>query len=1118
MSPLRLVVAGLRHYWPAQLALAVGAAVATAVITGALVVGDSMRGSLRDLALDRLGRVEAALVAPGLFRSALADETERRLAERASASQPSAVIAPALLLPCSAESTAGQPRRAGRVQLIGCDRRFFSLVPMPGGDPRPPAAGETFINAELAERLGVEPGDSILVRIAQLGGIPAESALGKKQETVETLRVRVAAIVSGAGAGQFALRPSQQTTPVAYLSLEWLCERLDHTGKANALLAGGRSLSETEWNKALEPQLDDFGLTLRADQGYVDLSSQQMVIEPALEAALSKRLAGGVVQPVLTYLANTLAVGDRSIPYSTVSAVDLARQPPLGPLSMADGKPIAPLSDEEIVLNRWAADQLAAKPGDTIRLDYFEPETSEGRTVERSARFRLKAVAEMTGQTIAAGWTPEVRGITDRQSIAQWNPPFPFDARRVRPADEEYWNRYRATPKAFVSLAAGRRLWASRFGQTTSLRVVGSAAPIESLELQPEAGNLHFRPVRAQALAAAQGTTPFGVLFLMFSFFLIAAALMLVSLLFRLSVEARASQIGLLAAVGLPSRVIGRLLRTEAMIVALVALAPGLLLGVIYAQLLVLGLTTWWVQSITVPFLSFHVEATSLLMGGGAGLALSYIVLARSASQFARREPRGLLAGRLESQTFGRVGRPWGVVTLTAMLVIGLAVALVAPVDEATKAGLFFTIGMLALASYAAVVWRLLRQGRTGAAIRPGRRNLLPLAVRDAARHPTRSALSIGLMASASFIIVAVSAFQLDPGRVPIDKATGNGGFALLAESDQPIYHDVNSADGRRELGFSADESRQLDAATIIGLRVAGGDDASCLNLYRPRQPRLLGVNQRLAAWGGFAWSALPSAHREHPWRALSSASTGADGVPIVNCIVDQSTAAYSLGLWRGVGETFDIVDGQGKPLRLQVAGLLNNSIFQGSVLIDDEALLAHFPAASGQRYFLVATTQAAADAALLDRMLGDYGFQTTSTTQRLAALAAVQNTYLAAFRSLGGLGLLLGGIGVAVVQLRNVLARQREFALLVALGWSRRQVQSLVRWENVLLLSAGLLGGLFSAVLAISPQLVRGQAGLPWMETAATVLVVFAVGMTVGQWAAGRAARAIPALTLRGN
>ena len=74
MTPFRFVLASLRHYRRIHIAVALGVAVATAVLTGALLVGDSVRGSLRDLTLQRLGRIDSALVGGQMFRAALADE------------------------------------------------------------------------------------------------------------------------------------------------------------------------------------------------------------------------------------------------------------------------------------------------------------------------------------------------------------------------------------------------------------------------------------------------------------------------------------------------------------------------------------------------------------------------------------------------------------------------------------------------------------------------------------------------------------------------------------------------------------------------------------------------------------------------------------------------------------------------------------------------------------------------------------------------------------------------------------------------------------------------------------------------------------------------------------
>src|SRR5687767_2054823 len=101
MTPSRLILAGLRLHARAHLAVALGVMTATAVVTGALVVGDSVRGSLRGLTFERLGRVDHALVAPGFFRQELAAELRTAFGERGPTAQYADAL-PVLLLPGSA--------------------------------------------------------------------------------------------------------------------------------------------------------------------------------------------------------------------------------------------------------------------------------------------------------------------------------------------------------------------------------------------------------------------------------------------------------------------------------------------------------------------------------------------------------------------------------------------------------------------------------------------------------------------------------------------------------------------------------------------------------------------------------------------------------------------------------------------------------------------------------------------------------------------------------------------------------------------------------------------------------------------------------------------------------
>jgi hypothetical protein len=456
---------------------------------------------------------------------------------------------------------------------------------------------------------------------------------------------------------------------------------------------------------------------------------------------------------------------------------------------------------------------------------------------------------------------------------------------------------------------------------------------------------------------------------------------------------------------------------------------------------------------------------------------------------------------------------------LLALIAGGVVGLSRAHLGEEVEAASFFCAGALTLLACLLLVGIHLRRGAIGQAVALGRGNLLRMAFRNAARNPGRSTLSIGLVASACFLIAAVSAFHADPTRQAPDRQSGNGGFALVAESDQPIYQDLNRAEGRRELGFSRADRQLLAATTTIALRSKSGDDASCLNLYQPLRPTVLGVPRAMIERGGFAWAASAAgsrAEQENPWRLLEKPlPPDPDGVTPIPVVIEQATAMYSLHLWRGVGESYTVPDGRGGTVRLRVVGLLSNSLFQGVLLLGEDFFLRLFPEVTGQQFFLIETPpdKTAAVRKVLEPALRDYGFAAETTAQRLAGFMAVQNTYLSTFQSLGGLGLLLGTVGLGAVQLRNVLERRRQLALLRAVGFRRSLLAWMVMLESGLLLLGGLALGILAALIAVLPHLLFGGAAVPWQSLGILLGLVLLVGFA-SSLAAVRRALAAPLLS----
>ncbi len=341
-----------------------------------------------------------------------------------------------------------------------------------------------------------------------------------------------------------------------------------------------------------------------------------------------------------------------------------------------------------------------------------------------------------------------------------------------------------------------------------------------------------------------------------------------------------------------------------------------------------------------------------------------------------------------------------------------------------------------------------------------------------------------------------------------------------MASSDQPIYQNLNTAEGRDDLAFSSKADEVLSKCTTVELRVEAGDDASCLNLYQPTQPRVLGVPERLVQRGGFAWAgtaATTPEEKANPWLLLDRPlKDDPDGTPVIPAIVDFNTAQYSLHQG-ALGDRLTITDGLGRTVQLQWVGFLQNSIFQGELLIGEQPFLKLFPEVSGYRFFLVDTLDQPLTEVQqsLETSLGDYGFDAQSSAARLEAFFAVQNTYLSTFQSLGGLGLLLGTFGLATVQLRSVLERRGELALMRTAGFRRSLLARLVMIENSLLLLAGLAVGVFAALVAVLPHWLGGGASVPWLSLAGTLTTVLVVGLLAGLFAVRATLRAqlLPAL-----
>ncbi len=1098
MSLARLIYRSWQFYWRSHLGVLLGTLLAAAILTGSLVVGNSVRFSLWQMAAARLGKTTLTLTAGDrFFRADLARDLEAKLA---------VPVAPVLLLR-GAVTVSDGTRRANEVQVVCVDARFDNFSPTPvsvaNRSTNNIASDEVGLSEALARRLQVQIGATVVVRLEPPGAVSRDLPLSGRSDDSLALRLRVRSIAGEAQFGRFSLQGNQAPALSVFLPLAALQQQIQQAGRANVLLLGaapsGTAVSEAQANAALAAvwTTADADLELRTlpGSGPLELRTPRVFLDPVIAAAA--RAADPKAIGVLTYFVNEIRRGDRATPYSFIAAA-----PP------GNGAPA--LADDEIAINQWLADDLGAQPGDELTLRYFV--LGERRQLrEATARFRVRMITPLAADP---SWMPDFPGLADTENCRDWKPGIPLDLDRIRSQDEAYWNQYRGTPKAFVTLAAGQRLWGNRFGQLTAMRfatggetgrrTAGEVGRALLQKISPAALGFTFTDVQGRARQASATSQDFGQLFLGFSFFLIVAALLLTALLFAFNLEQRNAQVGLLRALGFSDRKVRLILLLEGAGVAVLGTLLGLPAGLAFTQLTLRALATVWRGAVGAGDFFYHAELTSLLTGAGLSLFAAFGAMALTQRGQTRRALAALLASGAEVESGGAPARGWRANLGWGIGVIGLfsAVALVLTADSgkgAEMAETFFCAGLLALIAglgftHQWLVWmnRTARQARSLAAV----------GWRNASRRRARSLTTVSVLAVGVFMVVAVSAFHQNPRATAAARHSGTGGFALYGQAALPIYEDLNTVAGRAGFNLPAETLRDV---SVVPLRVRAGDDASCLNLNRALQPRLLAVSpaelQRRQAFA-FSQALGEKSGGGGAWDLLNLPTTN-DVVPAVG---DEQTVRWALG--KALGDTLDYTDDRGRAFKVQIVGILTSSILQGGLLISEPNFIQRFPSIAGYRAFLVDAPPERADAVaeLLTRQLQDKGLAMQPAWQRLADFMAVENTYLGIFQALGGLGLLLGSLGLGIVVLRNVLERRNELALLQAVGFRPTQLQRLVLSEHWLLVVLGLVIGLGAALLAIYPAFSSVAAAAP-SATVGLTLLALAVGGVFWCWLATRLA-----------
>ncbi len=1054
MSLFKLILKSAWNFRKLNLTIILGIALSTAILVGALIIGDSVKYSLQQITVQRLGKTSQVITAgERLFGQKLATELVEKTGTETAA-----------LLRCNGFGVIGGGKlRINQLAVWGVDATIGNFASYP--ELFQLQNNEVAINENLASLSGLKIGDEFLLRVNKLNTFPANTPFVSEKEATVSFRVRVLRILKPDELGNFNLKNIQSAPRNVFMNLDWLNRQMGLQQKANVLLVA-EGVSDAELIKNLQKcwKLEDLNLKLRENQelNYTELISDRVFVEPAVAQFCLNKMPGS--QAVFSYFINQFTLNGRQTPYSFVSSDPT-------------------LSSNQISVSKWLAEDLKTKPGDAIKLSYFEVGPLR-RLVLKDTTFVVSQVFEQTGKNADQNLMPVIPGLSDVGNCRDWKTGVPVDLMKIRPQDEAYWKAFKGTPKAFVSLETAQKLWKNRFGQSTAIRVEGlKKAELEKqllAGLTPSQMGFDVKNVKTDGLAAASNGTDFGGLFIGLSFFVLFAAVLLVFLLFKLYLGFRKSEIGTISALGFSFRTIRKLFLTEASVFVGLGILLGIPFSIFYNRLILIAINTIWVDIVRTSIVNIHIRPVSLITGSVAIAVISLAAIGFILNRFLKNEA---IALQRKSDLKKVRHRRWSLgiglflITFSFFLLFSMGFR-----SGEINPEMFFISGFGLLPGLILIFdfWmhRLAIQEKTLDF------SLRTFLLKRIAGERRRNVMIVSFLSVGVFMVVSTGLNRKDLTAHADLPSSGTGGYDYFVETTMPVLFDAGTSKGKDELNLPA-------GAEMVQFQSQPGDDASCLNLNKVSRPRLIACNP--AAFdrrGAFTFATrTDDLDAQHPWLTLNK--TLADDV--IPAFADQTVIQW--GLMKNIGDTLMYKTEDGKDLKLKLVGGLDNSVFQGNVLIAESHFNRAFPSVSGSNIFLIDAPDKSITTEDLQTGMRIYGPEISRTTDRLLSFYTIENTYLNIFLMLGALGLLIGTLGLGILIFRITFEQIPEYALLLSLGFSKSIIQRMVINEKLFLMFVSVLTGLIPAVLIALPSLISSLYANLWIWLPAISVLIILSG-----------------------
>ena len=374
---------------------------------------------------------------------------------------------------------------------------------------------------------------------------------------------------------------------------------------------------------------------------------------------------------------------------------------------------------------------------------------------------------------------------------------------KIRSKDEVYWEAYKTLPKALVSLETARSFWPPQYTGVTKINISFKKDGELSLFKKEFLQNCNLRDLgvsvnllREQALSSAQGSTDYSMLFVSLSFIIVLAALWLASFLFRILLEGRSAEAGIMLASGFGFKTLFAVYTLEGGLIILAGALLSLPLSFYYAEF-ILGFLKPIIHESS--GFKLYVENADILTGVLAGSLLSGLSILRGIFIYRKANVRALLAKKVIPS--GKNQLKPEVKSFTTLAVRSLFYS---------GKRSYLTAGLFAAAAF--------------------------IIMMTAINRP--------------------ESFNFNT----LDTKSGAGGFNLAMKSTTPLFGDLNTPSGRKKNGFTSFDSPLWRDVSFTGCRSSReGDDISCLNVSQPGEPKVLGLPESILNGDSFTFASAPS-------------------------------------------------------------------------------------------------------------------------------------------------------------------------------------------------------------------------------------------------------------------